>query len=368
MHLRAHPEARHKTRRVFNAVQSALATAVDARLVNLLRCSETGVKIIGDAPLEWLPVDGLPLCLRFDVSRINATPGGLTFGELTNQSPIYLEAESFRDALIISAFDADDPIREHVRTAVEFFSDKGDLRPRIVEVHSTDEFVQALNSYRGPLLVFDGHGAHEEDPDVGILCIGSDRLDVWTLRARVRVPPIVVLSACDTHASDRSHATTANGFISCGARSVLGTCLPVNSANSARLVGRLLYRAVAYCSAATRAGIAVPWTRVISGLMRMQFTSDVALDLMSRGRVSAENARGLMLEANTLINRPEPDWFERFSANVRATVSFSDDEWQKFINEAIAGSDVIRYMHVGSPETVIISSRALFDSAHDDNS
>jgi hypothetical protein len=115
VHLRSNPDASLKTQRVFGIVQAALAEAVDESLMTLIEESQTGIKIIADALLEWLPVRGLPLGLRSDVSRINATPGGLTLGELINPNPIYLEPEAFAEVLVVSAFDADDPIKNHLR-------------------------------------------------------------------------------------------------------------------------------------------------------------------------------------------------------------------------------------------------------------
>ena len=45
----------------------------------------------------------------------------------------------------------------------------------------------------------------------------------------VRVPPIALLSACDTHALDGSHATPANAFMNAGADTVVATSFPVNA-------------------------------------------------------------------------------------------------------------------------------------------
>jgi hypothetical protein len=144
IHLRSNPAASHKTQRVFGIVQAALSAAVDERLLNLIQGSQTGIKIIADALLEWLPVRGLPLSLRYDVSRINATPGGLTFGELTNPKAIHLTPEAFSEVLVLSAFDADDPIKDHLRDVHRQFDRDGVLKPHFVEVRTIDAIVNAL--------------------------------------------------------------------------------------------------------------------------------------------------------------------------------------------------------------------------------
>jgi CHAT domain-containing protein len=279
--LRSNPEATHKTRRVFGLVQAALGSSVDKRLLTLIEASQTGVKIVADALLEWLPVRGLPLGLRYDVSRINATPGSLTFGELINPAPIYLEPAAFSEVLVLSAFDADDPIKDHLRDVLQIFEQDGILKPRVVEIRTIDAMVSELNSFRGAVAIFGGHGVHNED-DVGFLQIGDERLDVWQLRKRARVPPVVLLSACDTNALDRSHATKGNGFLSCGARAVLATVLPVRSVHSAAMIGRLLLRAVEFSKALHSGGRAITWAYIVSTLFRLQITSDNVIAMFAK--------------------------------------------------------------------------------------
>jgi hypothetical protein len=41
----------------------------------VIRRSETGLRIVADAHLEWLDIDGLPLAIRKNVCRVPATPG-----------------------------------------------------------------------------------------------------------------------------------------------------------------------------------------------------------------------------------------------------------------------------------------------------
>lgn len=78
---------------------------------------------------------------------------------------------------------------------------------------SEDDLVTALNEFDGPLVIFAGHRSHAEDQPAK-LHLGDEAIDVWNLRPKIkRMPPIMVLSTCDTHVADRNHATTANGFM-----------------------------------------------------------------------------------------------------------------------------------------------------------
>ena len=366
VHLRSNPEASQKTQRVFGVVQAALSEAVDESLMALVEESQNGIKIIADALLEWLPVRGLPLGLRSDVSRINATPGGLTLGELINPNPIYLQPKAFAEVLVLSAFNADDSIKDHLRDTLRVYEKDGFLKPHVVEVSRVDAMVEALNSFRGAVVVFDGHGTHRENY-AGSLQIGCDQVDIWQLRGRARIPPVVLLSACDTHALDRSHATTANGFLSCGARAVLATVLPVRSLHSAGMIARLLFRAVEFSRAAHVSGRALSWAYIVGSLFRLQITSDIVTTMLSKRLLAEDAARELILKTNLLINTDENDWFERLGEEACRLASFSPHDWQPFVDEIVAKSDVIRYVHVGSPETIIVTTRKIME-AHNERS
>jgi|GEM_PF-6024360 len=91
------------------------------------------------------------------------------------------------------------------------------------QVKSRKKMVNAINAFQGMLMVFDGHGSYRED-EPGVLWLGEEAVNVWELRSEItRPPPVVLLSACDTHAADRNHATVANGFLLLGTRSVIGS-------------------------------------------------------------------------------------------------------------------------------------------------
>ncbi|MDP3746347.1 MAG: CHAT domain-containing protein [Phenylobacterium sp.] len=353
-----------KTARVFKAVQTALTNSIAADALDLIRGSQSGLKIFADAPLEWLPVDGLPLGLRFDVSRINATPGALTFGELPAPRTLYLAPEAFLDFLVVSSFGAHDPIRDHLRLAIEALAETAGVRfrGRFVDVQSEAEMVAALNDFEGPIAIFDMHGSHEDH--VGVLQVGPDRVDVWGLRTQIRVPPIVVLSACDTHPADRSHATVANGFIHCGARTVLGTLLPVQSMQAAALIAKLLLRAVVYTRARIDAGRAVPWSAVVGGTLRMMLVAETARGLAQAGHIANEAAPGLQFLGNELILRGQRDWFEQVVARYRAATGLGEVQWAAFFGDLLAGSEAVRYVQVGNPETIVVTTGELMDQVY----
>jgi hypothetical protein len=63
--------------RLARRLSASLTDGLAPGLVERMRKTDGFVKIIADAPLEWLEVDGLPLALARDCARIDTTPGNL---------------------------------------------------------------------------------------------------------------------------------------------------------------------------------------------------------------------------------------------------------------------------------------------------
>ena len=209
-HYRSDQPTSRKRLLAFRQVQSRLADAVPREFIDLIRRSETGIRIVSDAHLEWLDLDGLPLPIRKNCSRIPVTPGNLFVDHLATRPLLHLTPEHFRSILVISALTRDDPIRGIFEMAFDTFQPewRDRLTVTFVEVTSEAELVKALNDFDGPMVIFDGHGSHSRG-EPAKLHLGSKAVDVWGLRDKItNMPPIVVLSACDTHAADRNHATT----------------------------------------------------------------------------------------------------------------------------------------------------------------
>ncbi len=148
----------------FRELQRRLAEAVPSELIDVIRRSETGLRIVADAHLEWLDIDGMPLALRKNVCRIPATPGNLFINLVGPHEHIQLSPADLARVLIISALKRNDPIRKMFEIAFDTFGEvwKDKMQIDFVDVASEEEFVAAINKFEGNIVVFDGHGAHEE--------------------------------------------------------------------------------------------------------------------------------------------------------------------------------------------------------------
>lgn len=297
-HYRANSRRPSRTAEAFRSVQARLDTATPPELKALISESQGAIRIISDAHLEWLDLDGLPLCLRRDVSRIPVTPGNLFIAQMTPKPILRLTPDELGKVLVISALKEGDVIRGTFETAFETFGkawrDQADVT--FVEVGSEDDLVSALNGFNGAVVVFDGHGSHAPG-EAAKLHLKDVASDVWTLGERVnRVPPIVILSACDTHAADRNHATAANGFLSLGARTVLASVLPLEANAAAIFAARLIYRFVAYAPAMI--GILerpLTYLELVCGMLRAQLMTEFLRGLFRAGHLT--DTQHLAIEA-----------------------------------------------------------------------
>lgn len=310
-HYRADRPQLLKRAEIFRGVQKAIAAGFPEEFLKVLDRSSDGVRVIADAHIEWLDVRGIPLGLRYNVSRIPVTPGNLFVDRVGIKEPLIVDPDSFSEALVISGLEDGDVIAKQFEVAFDHFGRlwREKLNLKVIRVQSRKEMVDAINAFEGMLMVFDGHGSHSKD-EAGVLWVGDEPVNVWELRDEItRPPPIVLLSACDTHAADRNHATVANGFLMLGTRSVIGSVFPLQATHAAVFTARLLYRVSEFIPAAVKMfGRSITWLEVVSGMLRRQALTDILnhlenKDLLPEGW-SIESASDLQMLAD--VSSPDP--------------------------------------------------------------
>ena len=352
-------ESRLKARRLFGAIQNGLRDAVGPERIALIEKEGGPIKIVADPPIEWLPIRGLPMSMRYNCSRLNATPGNLLMGQLASAVTLTFKPADLQKVLVVSSFEKDDPLRNAMTGAINAVRHQWEGKAEIVfrTASTVEEFKRALNEFDGCILIFDGHGADNAKEPVGKLAIGNDLVDVWDLRGHVRTPPIVILSACDTHGIDASsQATVGNGFLFLGARTVVATLLPVGGEASALFVSRLIYRLADFLPAALNANKRVlEWTEVIAGMLRMSLASELLDDLVGPPAPLESPRIQLQLKANMYINADgDENWYERLLADIAEHRGQGVAVVATKAASIVARSDAIRYVQLGNPETILI--------------
>lgn len=353
--IRANPDSPKKSR-LANSVFEKLESSICPEFVSRIAECTGSVTIIADTPIEWLRINGLPLLLRNTTSRIPVTPGNLAIQQIFPHETINLQLQDFDEILIIRSFEQSDPIRHDLQKAVTATktSSGAALPVRFADVQDRQEFIDALNEYDSAMVVLDCHGCHNKYDDIGKIQLARESVDIWELRNQVRFPPIMYLCACETHAIDRSHATTANGLATCGVRSVIATILPVSSSEAALSAARFLLRVCEYLPIVTANQASVRWNDVFGQFQRMQFVTEVFNSLRTQLQVGPEVIFDAHCRANMLCHKQEPDWYEYFIADLSETFNIPLTRIESILREQLPFPDTLKYVHLGNPESILI--------------
>lgn len=355
-HYHAKRTTDQKRRDEFRKVQSAITASVPKEFFEFVEEAEDGIRLITDAHLEWMSVRGLPLCVQKDITRVPVTPGNLFIEQVLPKKYLHLATADFEEVLILSALRDDDPISKFFDIALAGFEPlfRDRVRVRTERIRNEDDLVAALNSYNGSLLIFDGHGGHAQGKAAELQLL-EESIDIWQLqRKRPRVPPIVVLSACDTHAADRNHASTANGFLAIGARTVLGSVFPIDARDASSFIARLLYRLAEFVPASHKMfNRSLTWMEIMGGMIRMQLLTDFCRRLESKGLIDHENYKAVHLAGNMAINGSDQWPYEKVVTELSKRGIDEKRAWHE-LRSAMVNSTAISYLQMGRPETIIV--------------
>lgn len=321
-----------------------------------------GLKLISDLPLELMPSGDTSLSMRFDVSRVPVMPGNAYIANCI-APPVFLEPGNFREVLILRSYREDDPLRTVMEATIADTVSNAltEVTVHFIDVANEDEFVESANAFRGACLIFDGHGAYDTADGSGSLVIGGNNVDLWQFKTRCRMPPVVILSACDMQPIDGSHSSAATGAFSLGARTVLAPSVPVTGEEAAGFVARLLLRIDQFIPAAADDRDVLTWREVVSGMLRMTHVTEIMLTLMRAGQVALAKADfdAIQMAANVAINARSADWFRIFVEEFACRTRLSVDDIRHRIRSYAALTESMKYMQLGAPENVRIVSRRL---------
>lgn len=355
----------------FKEVQRRLARGFPDEFLEFVKQAEVGVRVIADAHLEWLDVDGLPLMFRKSTSRIPVTPGNLFVQTIASPPTLHVTPRDLSSILVLNALDNSDPVRRAFEISMDVFTPEwGDaLQFTFCEIGSEDDLAGALEAFTGAIAIFDGHGGHDPN-EAAMLYLKGKGVDVWTLKNRIsRIPPIILLSACDTHAADRNHATSGNGFLALGARSVLASVFPLDARDAAIFTARLLLRIAKYVPVAPSVlRRPVRWDEVVHGMLKMQLMTDFLRSLERSRQIDENTYQRAHYEANNAINGgegpPQSDPFQ-FMVTYLASLGIKPERLNEHLQMTIANSNTISYVHPGRPESIAIHDEEINAALND---
>lgn len=308
-----------------------------------------------DIPVEWVTFNKIPLMFTHEVSKINVTPGNMLMLQSIDHNKLVLKKEGLKKIKIIRSFKEDDQIKFFLENALKNFENIYDIFDfNIIDVQSESELIDAINNDITPILIFDCHGNHGGNESNGWLEIGSDQVDVWQLPCKHNISPIILLSACSTSAISGSHASVANGFISLGAITVLGTALPVNAIESAIFISRIIFRLSNYLDVICKMNLGIiSWKTLISTFLKMSFSTDVLRYFKEKNMLEEDDFIRIHIESNTLINTYNENWFEYICQKVSDINNFSLNDVYDLVSEKYF-FETMNYIQIGRPENILI--------------
>jgi hypothetical protein len=345
-------------------IGAALRRAIpDPIFRQIERHQHEGIKLIGDTPLELLPINDLPLGLRATTSRMPTLPGNLLMRHSLCRTSTLFQLPDLKRVLIVRAFDEGDTLRDAlVGTVGRINTMSSDpINLNVVDVKSKDEFVTAFNEYDGTLAIFDGHGAQARNDPQGTICVGPIRFNPFELYGKIRVPPIVFLSACETHTLEGIESSVASAFLFMGASSVLGTLAPIEGGNAGLLIGRFLLR---FSDFLPSLNATMPWSQVVSGMLRMSYVTDVLKEMQRRFFFGDDLYHAIHTKVNTTINRFEPGWFEQLLTFLSKNLSLPEAQVRDTWLRTCYFTDTLNYVHLGQPEHIFVVPSAPHAPAH----
>lgn len=351
-----------KESRMVRLMGQKMRASIHAEFLKRIDAKETGsiegLKLITDLPLELMPSNGIPLGLRFNVSRVSPVPGNM-FWQICNLPPVRIPKEAFYDVLIIRSFESSDPIRTALQDAVasvEGTAGFSRLKYRFVDVSTSDQFVAAVNEHKGAVMVFDGHGKYDAGLGIGRLVVGGTTLDAWALKRECELPPVVMFSACDTQPIDGSHGSVATSAFALGARAVLGTMLPVNAGHAAILMARMFLRIDMFLPVAAKHLPVMTWRHVVSGMLRMSHTVEASRTLNARAQLgmSRDALSRIQMASNVAINSWDPSWYDAWIEEIAKESGRADGEIRILLEKHVGLTDAMKYVQLGNPERVMI--------------
>jgi hypothetical protein len=348
------PHRRFKLQKLFERLCQQLRESIADRLLANLEEAQTriqGLKLVGDLPLEVIPVSQTLLTLKFDCSRIPTTPGNMSLGEQLWSRQIVMPRRSFETIQVIRSFDKSDPLRGTLEDAVRKIDRDmmGKVEFKFTDVNSPDELVHAVNSHSGAILILDCHGQKSASDGAGTIVINGSQMHLFEYRKELQVSPIVLFSACDTFPMDGSHGSSAAGMLLVGARSVLGTTLPIDALHEAAFIARLGYRIGELLPRLLKfRSQGIDWRSFLAGMLRMTHVTEVLMKILSDGAISHKQLDDVQYLANMEINTGNPDWYRVVETRIASHSGQTDG------NPLCQLTDSLAHVQLGHPESILI--------------
>lgn len=231
----------------------------------MLRECAKQIVAITDLPIEWLPIDGVPLGFTHDICRIAEFPleGNLMHYVINEVQKYRVPKDILKHTLVVYG------TREEAFVYYQNKCDELAKRHGIAtrSCANKQQFFDVVNEIKPELLVIDTHGSYDDTLHQSFLLMGDDKVYPQDIVDHQVAVPLVFLSACNTAPTYNMVNTLANGFVQSGSLAVTSSYLPLDVSESSTVYLRLLERlSVASCQS-----IHKNWLAFVSHILRTSY-------------------------------------------------------------------------------------------------
>jgi hypothetical protein len=229
----------NKVATLFQTVEQSLAGLIPSESLREIAQGDGQVTFLSDLPFEWTAVDDWPLCLTKSVARI---PLGMTRWDVLSaalESRVTIDSRDPSRVLVFDLIARDDHIRSDTDAFIASSEGLGQRYTYVTPANAT-EMHDAIDAAAFDIVVVDAHGSYDRSKDLLTIKLPDGDIPVHELVPSKRVPPLWILSACDTSVTGAMRGCFVRTLLSRGAVSVVATLAPVDAFTASMFVGKLL--------------------------------------------------------------------------------------------------------------------------------
>lgn len=98
----------------------------------------------------------------------------------------------------------------------------------------------------------------------------------------------------------------------------------------------------------------MPWSQVVTGILRMSYLTDALRELQRRFSFSDDLYLTIHTEVNTTISRFQTEWLEQILTSVSKNLSIPKAQVRNTWLRTCYFTDTLNYVHFGQPEHILV--------------
>jgi hypothetical protein len=335
--------------------------------LNLLQRHAIDIKAISDLPVEWIELDGLPLCVACNYSRVPITPGNGLVGHANIMNREYILSEENVNVLLINTLKKDDKLfglGRALRNEINHYFKLIGKEITYAEITKGEEFLNKIEKEKPTIFIYYGHGKYDDNEMVGRLEIGDEYVTSLDIEQLSWKPLITLLGACETQVMHGTHLNVANLFLGGGCVSVLGTYFPVYGLHALTFITNIM-RHLVNCFVHAAPDSFERWDNILLQTYRTQYLLDSmhAMDRYLGVRGKTLNSYSIK-PLNMLWEQGEKNGYQNaidFYRNrdilfqqVFDTVPELGEAYRRILENNLILPQCLYYSSLGSPEKIKI--------------